>query len=360
MRSWLKKRVTSSVIMFISCETGRHRFLMEEYKLEVLDILGKYSQEVQIEIKTAMNEVDPHSLKDASAHLLEAGGKMIRPALTILAAEAVGGNVKSALKTAAAVELIHTFSLIHDDIMDRDEKRRGKPSVHMVWGDPMAILAGDTLFSKAFETLLWTEEDGVDSHLVLGALQTMADGCVKICEGQAMDMGFAGKLDVTEDEYMQMIYKKTAALISAATRSGAILGGGSQEQVEALSEYGRLIGLAFQIHDDYLDVVSDEENLGKPVGSDIAEGKMTLLVVHTLNQASPADKDELLGILEEDGDENVPRAIEIFEKYGSIEYAHNIALSNVAQAKNLLQVLDNSPARKALELMADFVLERSH
>jgi geranylgeranyl diphosphate synthase type I len=175
-----------------------------------------------------------------------------------------------------------------------------------------------------------------------------------------MDMGFAGKLDVTEEEYLKMIYKKTAALISAATRSGAILGGGDEEQIEALTEYGRLIGLAFQIHDDYLDVVSDEENLGKPVGSDIAEGKMTLLVVRTLNQANSPDKAELLHILKEEGDENVPRAIEIFDKYGSIEYAHNIALSQVDEAKKLLKVLDEGSAKEALMLMADFVLERSH
>jgi geranylgeranyl diphosphate synthase type I len=339
---------------------GRHRYLMEENNLQILQILGKYSEDVQAEINATMSIVDPEALKEASTHLMKAGGKMIRPALTILSAESVGGEARSALKTAAAVELIHTFSLIHDDIMDQDEKRRGKPSVHVLWGEPMAILAGDTLFSKAFEIVLWTEEDGVDSHLVLGALQTLADSCVKICEGQAMDMGFAGCLDITEEEYLQMIYKKTAALISAATRSGAILGGGDKKQLEALTEYGRLIGLAFQIHDDYLDVVSDEENLGKPVGSDIAEGKMTLLVVRTLNQASPGDKEELLRILKEEGEENVPRAIDIFQKYGSIEYAHNIALSQVDDAKKLLEILDDTPAREALMMMADFVLERSH
>lgn len=328
--------------------------------MEVVDILDKYLSQVQGEIKTALSTVEPDELKEASLHLFNAGGKMIRPALAILSAEAVGGSAEHALKAAAAVELIHTFSLIHDDIMDQDEKRRGQPSVHKIWGEAMAILAGDTLFSKAYETVLWTETDGMDSRLVVGALQTVADSCVNICEGQALDMGFADRLAVSEEEYLHMIYKKTAALIAAATRSGAILGGGSEEQVEALAEYGRLIGLAFQIQDDYLDVTSDEDNLGKPVGSDIAEGKRTLLVVHTLEKAKPQDRDELIRILREKSDQNVARAIEIFQEYGSIDYAHDIALGNVEKAKKLLLILEDTPAREALMKLADFVLERSH
>jgi geranylgeranyl diphosphate synthase type I len=258
------------------------------------------------------------------------------------------------------MELIHTFSLIHDDIMDKDEMRRGKPSVHTLWGEPMAILAGDTLFSKAFETVLETDTTNVDQKRVVEALKTVVDSCIKICEGQALDISFEGKLDVKEDEYMTMIYKKTAALIAAATKAGAIIGGGTDEQVEALSEYGRLIGLAFQIQDDYLDVVSDEEDIGKPVGSDILEGKMTLMVVHALANASKEDKKRLISILEANDENLIDDAISIFNKYGSIEYTRNIALDNVKTAKELLNVLDDSEAKKSLELVADFVLERTH
>ena len=265
------------------------------------------------------------------------------------------------LKTAAAVELIHTFSLIHDDIMDKDDMRRGEPSVHVLYGEPMAILAGDTLFSKAFEIVLETRIDGVSYERVVNALKTVVDSCIKICEGQASDMCFEGNFEVSEAEYMNMIYKKTGALISAATRSGAIIGGGTPEQVETLTEYGRLIGLAFQIQDDYLDVVSDEENLGKPVGSDIIEGKMTLMVVHALSNASAEDKEELVSILNaENKDTDVERAIEIFEKYGSINYTHDIALENVSRAKKLLETLDESDATAALAMIADYVLQRSH
>ncbi|AXV38882.1 short chain isoprenyl diphosphate synthase IdsA [Methanobacterium sp. BAmetb5] len=329
--------------------------------MEVTDILKKYSADIDQEITAALEEVDPETLRQASEHLVKAGGKKLRPSLVVLSAEAVGGQVKSALKTGAAVELIHTFSLIHDDIMDQDEKRRGKPSVHVLWGEPTAILAGDTLFSKAFETVMRSEEDGVPAPTILPALNAVVDSCVKICEGQALDMGFAERNDVTEEEYLNMIFKKTAALIAAATKAGAIVGGGTHEQIEALSEYGRLIGMAFQIQDDYLDVASSEEDLGKPVGSDIVEGKMTLLVVNALARASEEDHNRLLTILKEEGDEHVSEAMEIMEKYGSIEYAWQVAQEDVNQAKQLLRdVLDDSPAREALLLIADFVLQRSN
>jgi geranylgeranyl diphosphate synthase type I len=272
----------------------------------------------------------------------------------------VGGTAEEALKTAAAVELIHTFSLIHDDIMDKDDMRRGEPSVHVLYGEPMAILAGDTLFAKAFEIVLETRIDGVSYERVVNALKTVVDSCINICEGQASDMTFEGNFEVSEAEYMNMIYKKTGALISAATRSGAIIGGGSPEQVETLTEYGKLIGLAFQIQDDYLDVVSDEENLGKPVGSDIIEGKMTLMVVHSLSNASPEDKKELVSILNAETETDVDRAIEIFEKYGSINYTRDIALENVSRAKKLLETLDESDATASLAMIADYVLQRSH
>lgn len=329
--------------------------------MKVTDILKKYSKKIDNQIKQALHTIDPAELYNASEHLISAGGKRIRPSLVILSCEAVGGDEDHALKTAVAIELIHTFSLIHDDIMDKDEIRRGVPSVHVSWGEPMAILAGDTLFSKAFETMLETKIDDVPAERIVHAMKTVTDACIKICEGQAYDIGFEGKFDVGEEEYMKMIYKKTAALIEAATKSGAILSGGSKKQIDALAEYGRLIGMAFQIQDDYLDVASDERKIGKPVGSDIIEGKMTLMVVHALEGASLEDKKTLISILEKKHNEkNIHEAIRIFEKYGSIDYARNIARENVKTAKGLLDVLDDSDAKDALLLIADFVLQRSY
>lgn len=337
-----------------------YEIAMEGYGLEITDILKEYSTGVDREIDRALDTVDPENLHVASKHLIKAGGKKIRPALVLLTAEAVGGTMEEAYKTGAAVELIHTFSLIHDDIMDEDEMRRGMPSVHTIWGEPMAILAGDILFSLAFELVAQTHSENIPSERVIQALNTVVDACIKICEGQACDMSFEGKFDVKESEYMNMIYKKTAALIAAATKAGALLGGGTPQQVEALSEYGRLIGMAFQIQDDYLDVVSDEDQLGKPVGSDIVEGKMTLMVVHTLEAASNEDKEELISILNSGDETNILKAIKIFNKYGSIDYARNIALKNVKTAKKLLDVLNDSPAKETLYELADFMLQRKH
>lgn len=328
--------------------------------MNVMDTLKKYSESIDKEIEESLDTIDPSILCEASDHLIKAGGKKLRPSLVVLSCEAVGGRTEDALKTGAAMELIHTFSLIHDDIMDKDEMRRGKPSVHILWGEPMAILAGDTLFSKAFENVLETDTQSVPPHRTVNALKTVVDSCIKICEGQALDIGFEGKLDVKEEEYLEMIYKKTAALIAASTKAGAIIGGGTEEQIEALSEYGRLIGLAFQIQDDYLDVVSDAEKIGKPVGSDIVEGKMTLMVVHALANATDDDKNKLISILEANDESLVNNAIAIFNKYGSIEYTRDIALDNVKTAKELLDVLDDSEAKESLKLIADFVLERTH
>ena len=322
---------------------------------DVKEVLGTYSGDITKTIEEELSTIVPENLAEASIYLTRAGGKMLRPALTLIVAEAVGGNRQDALKSAASIELIHTFSLIHDDIMDQDDVRRGMPAVHKVWGDDVAILAGDTLFSKAFEIIIGTE--GTTSEQNNKALATVADACVKICEGQASDMGFEDRFDVTEDEYMEMIFKKTGALIAAATKVGAVMGGASDEVIDAMYEYGRLIGLAFQIQDDYLDLASDEETLGKPIGSDIGKGKMTIIAIKGL---ASVEDDRLLEILkaEENSQDEMDEAIEILKDCGAIEYAHNLALESVDKAKEVLEILPDSSSKQVLASIADFVLER--
>lgn len=323
---------------------------------DVKEILGNYSTDITKTIEEELSAITPDNLAEASVYLTRAGGKMLRPALTLITAEAVGGSHKSALRPAAAIELIHTFSLIHDDIMDQDDMRRGMPSVHKVWGDDVAILAGDTLFSKAFEIIIGNV--GTSPEQNNKALATVADACVKICEGQALDMGFEERFDVAEEEYMEMIFKKTGALIAAATKAGAIMGGASDEVIDAMYDYGRLIGLAFQIQDDYLDLASDEETLGKPIGSDIGKGKMTVIAIKGLTSD---DSGRLLEILKDDENspEDIGEAIGILTDCGAIEYARNLALDSVNQAKELLEILDDSSFKHTLANIADFVLERS-
>ena len=326
---------------------------------DVKEVLGIYSSDIIATIEDELAVITPNNLQEASIYLTKAGGKMLRPALCLITAEAVGGQKEHAFKAGAAIELIHTFSLIHDDIMDDDDMRRGMPSVHKVWGEDVAILAGDTLFSKAFEIIINSSPEVTSPVQINQALATVADACVKICEGQAQDMGFEDRFDVSEDEYMEMIFKKTGALIAAATKAGAIMGGASQEVIDAMYEYGRLIGLAFQIQDDYLDIASDEETLGKPIGSDIAKGKMTIIAINGL--ASAGEKsDRLLEILknENNSQDDIDLAIEILTDCGAIEYARNLALESVMQAKEVLEILPDSSSKQVLSDIADFVLER--
>jgi len=334
--------------------------LMEGSDLDLMETLGEYSKAINPKLEEILADITPKSLYEASMHLISAGGKKIRPTLALLSCQAVGGEIEDAINVATAIELIHTFSLIHDDIMDKDEMRRGEPSVHILWGESMAILAGDILFSKAFESTLKTKINEISYKRVTDALSAIIDSCIKICEGQALDIGFEENFNVKEEEYLEMIYKKTAALISAATRSGAIMGGGTPEEVEALGEYGKLIGLAFQIHDDYLDITSNEEILGKPIGSDITEGKMTILAVKTLEKASEEDRGKLIKILRAKDKKGVEEAIKIFKKYDSINYAQRLAKEYTKRAKEKLKILEDSKAKKLLEEIADFIIERKH
>ncbi len=327
---------------------------------DIKEILSNYSSDIINTITEELKVITPVNLQEASVYLTEAGGKKLRPALTLITAEAVGGSRENALKAGSAIELIHTFSLIHDDIMDNDDMRRGMPSVHKVWGEDVAILAGDTLFSKAFEIIINSNSEVITPVQINNTLSTVADACVKICEGQALDMEFENRFDVSEDEYFEMIFKKTGALISASTKVGAIMGGADREVIDAMYEYGRLIGFAFQIQDDYLDLVSDEETLGKPIGSDIVKGKMTIIAVNALSNADDDDCEKLLKILKNNNNsqEDIDTAIDIFNKYGAIDYARNTALDCVKKSKEVLDVLPDSSSKQILIDIADFVLER--
>jgi len=217
-------------------------------KMDLSEKLEKERRAVNLEVqKTLIGKPEP--IYAASRHLCLAGGKMVRPLLCMISCEAAGGKRMAAAKTAAAIELIHTFTLIHDDIMDEDDMRRGQPSVHKLYGIPTAILAGDLLFSKAFEIC--------DRR----TFRLLARATGEICEGQELDISFEKRTDVTEDEYMEMIRKKTAVLLEAACEAGAVVGDGTCEEIETLASFGLFIGIAFQIQDDILGVTADEEKI---------------------------------------------------------------------------------------------------
>jgi geranylgeranyl diphosphate synthase type I len=316
---------------------------------------------------------EPEVLYEASRSLLVAGGKRLRPAMLLLVAEALadvhplsenyrefptldGGKI-NVMSAAVSIEVIHSFTLIHDDIMDDDAMRRGVESVHRAYDLETAILAGDTLYSKAFEIMLRTE---ATPERTLRAVDLLASTCTHICEGQAMDVAFETRTGVLPDEYIEMIELKTAVLYGAAAAVPAVLLGADDEVVDSLYQYGLCVGRAFQIQDDVLDLTVPSEQLGKQRGSDLVEGKQTLITLHAREQGVDVD-----GLLEVEDpaavtEADIDRAVSRLEDAGSIEYARQTAMDLVETGKNHLDVVPDNEAAELLEELADYLVERGH
>ena len=330
--------------------------------MDVLKYLEERARMVEREIdRWVPRELEPEVLARATRHLLEAGGKRLRPCLALTACEAVGGKSEDAIEAAAALELLHNFTLIHDDIMDQDAFRRNVRTVHVLWGVPVAVISGDALFAKVFEAVSANAKRlGLEGARVVELFDTLSKASFEICRGQVLDMLFERRADVSEAEYMHMISGKTGALLEASTKVGALLGKGEPKQVRALAEYGGLIGLAFQMQDDVLGVTGDQEKFGKPIGSDVREGKRTLIVIRTLATASQEDKSTLLRALgKHDASEaELKAAIDVLKRTGAIDYVTERARGLVAQAKSKLKVLPDSKAREVLSELADFIIKR--
>ncbi|HVQ01605.1 MAG TPA: polyprenyl synthetase family protein [Candidatus Thermoplasmatota archaeon] len=299
----------------------------------------------------------PPTLYQAAWHLPNAGGKRIRPFLALTSCESVAGTVKSALPFASALELMHNFTLVHDDIMDRSLLRRNYPTVHVKFGEPSAILAGDLVFAKSFEALLDTP---VEYQTFKTLEQWFIDCIIAICEGQHLDMEFEKRATVSEKEYLGMIKKKTAVLFQLSAKGGALIGGGNPKEIAALSTYGLSLGLAFQIWDDCLDMSSDEKTIGKDIGNDIRNGKKTMIAVHSLSHATGKQKDLLKALFgnRQASDAEVKKVFRCFRDLGSIEYAQNQARRLNARAKKALASLPDSKASQLLRDLADYAIQR--
>ena len=295
----------------------------------------------------------PRPLYEAGRHLVDAGGKRLRPSMLLLAGEAAGGDAEALAPAAVSIELIHNFTLIHDDIMDNANVRRGRPAVHKIWGQSGAILAGDTLYSKAFQVLGMTK---ARSDLLLGAMNMLSQTCTAICEGQWLDMEFEAKERVSEAEYMEMIEKKTGVLYGASAGMGALLAGAAPSVVAALDEFGRLTGMGFQLQDDVIDLITPENVSGKRQGGDLIEAKKTLIMIHAFANDVPV---KVFG-KKDATPEQIQEAISLLEKSGSIEYARSRAVENVARGKKALQVLPDSKAKSTLLELADYMVRRQY
>jgi geranylgeranyl diphosphate synthase type I len=299
----------------------------------------------------------PTMLYEASQHLPSAGGKRIRPFLTMTSCESVSGEIQKALPLAAGLELIHNFTLVHDDIMDHSLLRRNIPAVHVKFGEPSAILAGDLLFAKAFEAILGTSVDfSTFKHLQ----QDFINGIIAICEGQQLDMEFEQRKTVTEQEYLDMISKKTGALFELAGKGGGLIGGGNPSEVAALQTYGMTLGLAFQIWDDYLDMSSTATTLGKDIGNDIRNGKKTLIAVHSLTHATGKHRKLLDDVFGNHvaSEQDVALVYDLFRDLGSIEYAQQRAMHFVTQAKDAITLIKPSDAKELLYQLIEYTIQR--
>lgn len=303
--------------------------------------------------------IENKTLKAAMVHYPAAGGKRLRPLLATMASEAVGGKPEAAVPFGVALEIVHNFTLVHDDVMDADDTRRGIKTVHSKYGIPEAILSGDALFARAFEVVLDSEVDDTD---LVRLVDILARSVRLLAEGQQMDMDFEIARRVTSPDYMKMIEYKTAVLYSAAARGGAIVGRGSDVQEEALAEFGRLMGLGFQIWDDVLDLRSDKETFGKPVLNDIRNGKKTLIVVHALEDLKGPEREDFLSVLgkKDATPGELMKARDILEKAGAIDHAAKVAEELIKEAKRALKVVKNPVHKKALSEFADYMVKRKN
>ena len=297
----------------------------------------------------------PSSLYEPVRYILKSGGKKLRPFLVLLSAKAVGGKFSKVYSASVAVELLHNFTLVHDDIMDNADKRRGRLTLHKKYDINTALLTGDSLLAVAYEYLL--KDCNGKAKKVISAF---TKGLIEVCEGQSLDKDFETMDDVSIDDYKLMIIKKTAAMSEMCCKVGALLGGGSEKEIKSLSSFGKNIGIAFQIQDDLLDITGDEEKFGKKVGGDLIEGKKTFLFIKAFMRAKGNDKRNLLNVISKKGikQRQVGMYKDIYEKLGVIDDAKSEIKFYTNRAVRSLKVLKKEEDRRIFEWLADSLIKR--
>ena len=291
------------------------------------------------------------AITEIGEYLRAGGGKRIRPALLLLSAKLFDYQGRGAVRLGAVVEIIHTATLVHDDIIDEARTRRGRPAANTQWGNSKCVLAGDWLYMQAFKVAVQERNFRI--------LDTLIELTQQMVEGELLQMEKLGKL-ITLDEHFDLIYRKTACLFSVCMRMGAILGGATPEQEDALGQYGRDLGMAFQIVDDVLDLTASEGVLGKPVASDLREGKVTMAVIHALERCTPEERTKIETILRDRGFNGVTHAqvLDILQRYGSLDAATNHATQYAESARRAICHFPDSEKKRALLWAPDFVVAR--
>jgi octaprenyl-diphosphate synthase len=294
---------------------------------------------------------DVRAITEIGEHLRVGGGKRLRPALLLLSCKLMNYTGQGAIKLGAVVEMIHTATLVHDDIIDEAKTRRGRPAANTQWGNAKCVLAGDWLYMQAFKVAVLERNFQI--------LDTLIELTQAMVEGELLQIERLGKV-ITLDEHFQLIYRKTACLFSVCMRLGGILGGASGSDRQRLGEYGRNLGMAFQIVDDVLDLTASEEVLGKPVASDLREGKATMAVLHALEHADSSERAMIESVLSNGGFDGITPAhiVAILKRHGSIDAAYARAAEFSNKAREAICTFPNSEIKRVLLWVAEFVVER--
>ncbi len=285
-------------------------------------------------------------------YVFSSGGKRIRPALLLLSARLCDYRGNRHIPLASVIEFIHTATLLHDDVVDNAQLRRGIASANTLWGNEASVLVGDYLFSKSFSMMI------ADGDLKI--LHALSSATTMIAEGEVLQLISSTDLDITEERYIDVVRSKTAILLATACQAGAILGRVSAECETALKNFGMELGIAFQLIDDTLDYTSSEEQFGKCIGHDLEEGKITLPLIHTLRNCTSAEKDEIAAIINKDSllKDDFMKVFGLVHEYGGIDYSLTIARDYIERSKSRLDVFADTPEKYALKGLADYVLTR--
>ena len=328
--------------------------MIKDYK----DKYTGYKEIIDDKLNNVFEKNVPAEIYEPLIYILSGGGKRIRPVLLLFSCEAVGGNYMDAIYAAVSVEMLHNFTLIHDDIMDNADKRRGKETIHKKWNRDVAILTGDALLGLAYNTLLKTKSENIQQ-----ITQAFTEGIIEVCEGQGFDKEFEVKGNVSPEEYLMMINKKTSQLLVSCAKIGALIGNADANSIKYLVNYAEHIGLAFQIQDDLLDITADEKKFGKKIGGDLREGKKTYLLLKALDVVDvKRDKIILESILANKGlkdDEDIFKVKEIYKRYDVIDSALNEIERYTVKANEYLNELKNKEGRDSLIWFSDMLLSRS-
>jgi len=293
-------------------------------------------------------------VSEIGRYIREGGGKRVRPALLLLASRLCGSRGNRAVVLAATVEFIHTATLLHDDIIDEATTRRGRRSVNNRWGNDVTVLLGDFLYTKSMAMALSQDN--------LPILRLLSDVTLRMIEGEILEIERDGNMRVTQEDHLDLICRKTADLFAASTRIGALLGDVDEGRLEALTSYGRNLGICFQMVDDLLDFTAEEETLGKPVANDLREGKVTLPMIFLLRRAVDGDAEKVRMVLEDRGFGRVSRdeIVRLARERGALDEARALAEQYADAARGDLMVFEPSPYRDALEALPGFILARDH